>query len=133
MLTYSLEKRGDKPRYLYLYNEIKKDIIAGKIKSGEKMPSKRALAEHLGTSVITVENAYAVLADEGYIYSLERSGYFVCDIHSVSARTSAPSPATAPIKDEIISEEIDFSFCCSTKVKCEINSGFRKKVKLNSF
>ncbi len=58
MLTYSLEKRGDKPRYLYLYNEIKKDIIAGKIKSGEKMPSKRALAEHLGTSVITVENAY---------------------------------------------------------------------------
>ena len=69
MFTYNLEKRGDMPRYLYLYSEIKKDIVAGKIKSGEKLPSKRTLADHLGVSVITVENAYAALADEGYIYS----------------------------------------------------------------
>ena len=82
MLTYDMKKSGDSPLYLYLYNEIKNDIIAGKLKNGEKLPSKRSFAEHLGVSVITIEYAYNVLFDEGYIYSEERRGYFVCNIEN---------------------------------------------------
>lgn len=56
------------------------------------MPSKRALAEHLGVSVITVENVYAQLLAEGYLDSRERSGYFVAgDFHF-----SAPKPSAVP-------------------------------------
>ncbi|MGI6069877.1 MAG: PLP-dependent aminotransferase family protein [Blautia sp.] len=80
MLTYSLEERGDMPLYEYLYQKMKEDILAGKLTAGEKLPSKRSLARHLQVGVITVENAYAQLAMEGYIYSLEKRGYFVSQL-----------------------------------------------------
>lgn len=64
--------------YEKLYEEIKQDIIHGRVTDGTKLPSKRAQAERLGISVITVENAYAQLIAEGYIAARERSGYYVC-------------------------------------------------------
>ena len=83
MLTYNLEQRNDEPKYYYIYKMIRKDIESGMIKKNEKLPSKRSLAEHLGVSLITVENAYQMLKDEGYIETRERSGYYVCEIHVV--------------------------------------------------
>ena len=77
MLTYNLEERGDTKLYEYLYLCIKNDILEGKIRNGEKLPSKRTLARNLGVSVITVENAYAQLLLEGYIISEEKRGYYV--------------------------------------------------------
>ncbi len=76
MLTYDLEKRGKISLYEYLYQCIRDDILSGKIKAGEKLPSKRALAKNHGISVITVENAYAQLIVEGYVYTQEKKGYF---------------------------------------------------------
>lgn len=83
MLTYNLEQRNDEPKYYYIYKMIRRDIERGKLKKGEKLPSKRSLAEHLGISLITVENAYQMLKDEGYIEPRERSGYYVCEIHVI--------------------------------------------------
>lgn len=80
MLTYSMNQRDEKTKYYYLYSAIKNDILSGTVKKNEKLPSKRSLAEHLGISLITVENAYQMLRDEGYIESRERSGYFVSEI-----------------------------------------------------
>lgn len=77
MLTYDLEKRGDLARYDYLYRCVKEDILSGRLRSGEKLPSKRALAHHLETAVVTVENAYAQLVAEGYVTAEEKRGYFV--------------------------------------------------------
>lgn len=79
LLTYVIEERGNKPVYIYLYECIKKDIMAGILLSGEKLPSKRSLASHLGIAVITVENAYAQLETEGYIIGIEKKGYFVAE------------------------------------------------------
>ena len=80
MLTYELERRGDMSRYEYLYRCIRSDIEQGAIGAGEKLPSKRALARHLGVSLSTVEGAYAQLAAEGYVQAAERRGYFACDL-----------------------------------------------------
>lgn len=88
MLTYSLERRGELPVYEFLYRSIRDDILSGKLKAGEKLPPKRGLAEHLGISVMTVENAYAQLLLEGYLRSEQRRGYFVCDLEG-----AAPAPA----------------------------------------
>ncbi len=63
--------------YLQLYRRVRDDIVAGRYPHGSRLPSKRALAESAGLSVITVEHAYAILADEGYIEARERSGYYV--------------------------------------------------------
>lgn len=80
MLTYDFEKRGKQSLYEYLYNCIKNDILSGKIKAGEKLPSKRTMAKNHSISVITVENAYAQLLVEGYIFSKEKRGYFASEI-----------------------------------------------------
>ena len=74
MLTYDLEKRGSLARYDYLYRCIKEDILSGRLKAGEKLPSKRALADHLKISKVTVETAYAQLAAEA---GLDLSGLTV--------------------------------------------------------
>ena len=88
MLTYDLEKRGREPLYHALYRAIRQDIAAGTLAAGEKLPSKRALAEHLGVSTVTVETAYQMLIDEGYAAARERSGYYVQAV-------GAPIPAPA--------------------------------------
>ena len=80
MLTYQLDKGAPQPLYVQLYRGIRLDIEAGAIASGEKLPSKRALAAHLGISVITVEAAYGQLEAEGYIEARPRCGFFTCDV-----------------------------------------------------
>lgn len=80
MLTYSFRDTGKDSLYEYLYKCIRRDILEGKIAPGEKLPSKRSFAKNLGISVITVENAYAQLVAEGYIYSVPKSGYYAAEI-----------------------------------------------------
>lgn len=63
---------------MQLYEQVRSDIIENRLKFSEKLPSKRFVSEELGISVISVEHAYSLLYDEGYIDSRQRSGYFVC-------------------------------------------------------
>ena len=67
-----------RPAYLKIYEALRGDITSGAYAPGERVPSKRTMAEQTDTSVITVEHAYNLLIDEGYIEARERSGYFVC-------------------------------------------------------
>lgn len=67
-----------RPAYLKIYEALRNDITSGAYALGERIPSKRTMAEQTDTSVITVEHAYNLLIDEGYIEARERSGYFVC-------------------------------------------------------
>lgn len=76
MLSYELDNTRSEPLYVQIYEKIKDDIELGEIKPDEKLPSKRAFAIQLGISVITVENAYNQLIDEGYIRSVPKKGYF---------------------------------------------------------
>lgn len=63
-------------KYLLLYRELKEKILSGHFETGEKLPSKRTLSDRTGYSVITVEKAYQMLIEEGYLTAKERSGYF---------------------------------------------------------
>ena len=80
VLTYSFENIESESMYEHLYRCIKQDILQKKLKSGEKLPSKRTFAKNLGVSTITVESAYAQLVAEGYLYTLPKRGYYVCDL-----------------------------------------------------
>ena len=96
MLTYQLTKGPGMPLYESLYRLIREDIRTGRLTSGEKLPSKRALAEHLEVSVITVEAAYQELLSEGYIRSQEKVGYFVEEYRRLPAAPAPPAPVAAP-------------------------------------
>ena len=93
MLTYELKKAPGVPLYEALYRCIRGDILSGTLAPGEKLPSKRALAQHLEISKITVEGAYSQLLAEGYICSREKVGYFV-------EALERPDPVSPPVLRE---------------------------------
>lgn len=94
MLDYNLEKRGEASLYEYVYQQIRDDIVAGRIAAGEHLPSKRAFASHLGISVITIENAYSQLLAEGYICSKPRRGYYACELSDAPVLPLAAGAST---------------------------------------
>ena len=75
-MKYLIDK-SNRPVYLQLYKQIRDDIVSENYPYNTKLPSKRSLAEETGVSTITVEHAYALLCDEGYVESRERSGFIV--------------------------------------------------------
>ena len=95
MLTYELKKAPGVPLYEALYRCIREDILSGALPAGTKLPSKRALADNLEVSKITVEGAYNQLLSEGYIRSREKVGYFVEAVDRLSQPVSGFSPPPA--------------------------------------
>lgn len=88
-MKYNLSKNGG-PLYIQLFECIKADILSGRISDGEKLPSRRALAENLGLSKNTVELAYRKLIDEGYSVARSRSGYFARRESPINTDISEP-------------------------------------------
>ena len=87
MLTYTLDKdKGHLSRELY--KALKNDIEGGKLKRGEKLPSKRTFARNCSVSTITVQNAYDQLVSEGYITAIEKKGYYVSDSVAKKSKVS---------------------------------------------
>ncbi len=113
-MKYFIDDAPHTPAYLQLYRQIRDDIIRGSYPYGSKLPSKRTLAEETATSVITVEHAYALLCDEGYLEARERSGYFVCfrTTDGFVAAEAAPRAIAAPRSGE--SPEFPFSVLAKT-------------------
>lgn len=111
MLTYSFANLQGESMYTHLYKCIKKDILEGTLKAAEKLPSKRMLAKNLGISLITVENAYAQLLVEGYIYSEPKRGYYVATLQQ-----QLPPASNAPVAQPIVApkEHITLSFAKSS-------------------
>lgn len=76
-MKYIIDITENVPAYLQLYLQVRDDIVKDIYPYNSKLPSKRTIAEEVGVSTVTIEHAYALLCDEGYIESRERSGYFV--------------------------------------------------------
>ena len=113
-MKYKIDKNL-RPVYLQIYKQIKEDIINGNFPYNTKLPSKRLLADETQTSTITVEHAYALLCDEGYVESRERSGFFVIFRNS----DGFAMPSSAELHNRVISyerhESPDFPFSVLAK------------------
>lgn len=109
MLTYVFEKNGT-PLYEQVYDCLKRDILAGVIRPGEKLPSKRTFASHNGISTITIQNAYDQLISEGYVYTIPKKGYYAAKINDM-LRVPKKSRISLDIKvpDAPESYEVDLS------------------------
>ncbi|MEE8835636.1 MAG: PLP-dependent aminotransferase family protein [Eubacteriales bacterium] len=98
-MRYTIRKENNRSAYIQLYEQMRDDITEGVYPYESRMPSKRLVAAETGVSVITVEHAYAILCDEGYIDARERSGYYVIyrdtDVLPVIGDGTAPSEKTA--------------------------------------
>ena len=127
MLTYELKKAPGVPLYEALYRAIRGDILSGKLAAGEKLPSKRALAENLEVSKITVETAYSQLLAEGYIVSREKIGYFVEDI----PRRQATTPVKTIREDAPAPELVDLTANGSARFPFSAWSRLQREVMLD--
>lgn len=65
------------PIYMQIKNQIIEGIAKGEIEEDEELPSVRALAEDIGINMHTVNKAYNILKDEGYIKIDRRKGAIV--------------------------------------------------------
>jgi GntR family transcriptional regulator/MocR family aminotransferase len=94
------------------------------------MPSKRAFAEHLGVSVITIETVYMQLVSEGYLFSKERSGFYVCDIDIPPKDRYkykvTPLLETSPSS----SSQTDFQFSSFARIMRRVISDYQEKLLL---
>lgn len=77
---------------------IAQGILSGRFRRGEKLPSTRRLAQHLGVSRITVTIAYTELLANDYLTSRGRSGYYVSENAPVPP-DFAPGPASTDAVD----------------------------------
>lgn len=95
-MNYHIDTSLPIPAYMQLYNYIVQDIISEIYPYGSRLPSKRTIAEETGVSVITVGHAIALLNDEGYVETRQRSGCFVIyhksDFHGVPVLQNSTFP-----------------------------------------
>lgn len=96
-----IKNKSDMPIYEQIEEQIKAQILEGKVEEDEQLPSIRQLARDLKISVITTTRVYTDLAEEGFIISVTGKGYFV-----------------APRNNELLRE----------RMLCEMEEGLEKAV-----
>lgn len=72
-----LTNAASQPIYDQIVSQVKAQILSGKLKEGDALPSLRALAKDLRISVITTKRAYAELEEAGFIDTVQGKGSFV--------------------------------------------------------
>ncbi len=86
-----LQDGSDVPVFKQIRNQIVMGISDGRLKPGEKLPTVRALAEEIGINSMTVNKAYQLLKQEGYIMTDRRNGVRVKESFSLTPELSAES------------------------------------------
>ena len=78
-MVIRIDQKSEEPLYLQIRSQIIAAIATGELVPGTALPSVRALASDLGINLHTVNKAYAVLRDEGYVLMRGRSGAYIAD------------------------------------------------------
>ena len=91
LLTFDFS--SNTPLYIQLRNQIIIGIADGRLISGEKLPTVRALAEESGINTMTVSKAYQLLKAEGYLVTDRRAGAVVRAPRGKAAGLSADQTA----------------------------------------
>ncbi len=126
-----IDNHSAKAAYLQLYERLREDIIEGVYPFGSKLPSKRLLAEESGVSVITVEHAYALLAEEGYIEARPRSGYYAI-YRERDFLSTALTAAVAPRKASPHHPHTAFPYSVLARTMRKVLSDYGEEILLKS-
>src|SRR5437868_12250852 len=78
--VFDFDKSSDTPMYVQIFAELRKLILTGQLRRGERLPSSRGLARELQVSRNTVVAAFDQLATEGYLQSRLGGGSYVASV-----------------------------------------------------
>ncbi len=127
-MKYTIDRSSHESAYLQLYRQLRQDIAEGAYPPGTKLPSKRQLAEELGLSLITVEHALELLADEGYAVPKQRSGFYA---GSGSPALTSAVRATIP-QMSLADMPEDFPFSVLAKVMRRVLTDYGERILMRS-
>ncbi|MBE0586228.1 MAG: PLP-dependent aminotransferase family protein [Desulfofustis sp.] len=96
-MRIALHKQPGSPIYLQISDFFSQAILDGKLAADTRLPSMRSLAQDLGVSRITVENAYARLEAEGLVASRVGSGTYVLPVLPVIVPLSSADVSAWPV------------------------------------
>lgn len=86
VIVISIDFSSDQALYIQLRNQIIYGIATERIKEGDPLPSVRQLADNIGINMHTVNKAYAVLKQEGFIKLDRRKGAYIdLDVNKIRA------------------------------------------------
>ena len=74
------EENTKKLKYYKLMEELKEQIVSGKLRAGDKLPSENELSRAYGVSRQTVRKALLILENAGYIYAEHGRGTFCSEL-----------------------------------------------------
>ncbi len=94
-MVITVDQAADEPLYLQIRDQVVAGIATGEIVAGQGLPSVRSLASDLGINLHTVNKAYAVLRDEGYVLMRGRKGAVVADPDLGMAASAATAAQAA--------------------------------------
>lgn len=79
----SIDFESEEAIYIQLCNQIIEAIAAQRLREGEALPSVRQMASTIGINMHTVNKAYSILKDEGYITLDRRGAIIALDINKI--------------------------------------------------
>jgi len=86
-MQFRIDNASDRPVYLQIIDQVKRDIALGRLAKDERLPTVRQLAQQLAINPNTIAKAYRQLEQEGIIVTRAGAGAFVAGLDSMLSRT----------------------------------------------
>lgn len=106
IMIIEIDFNSDEAIYIQLRNQIVMGIATSQLMVGDSLPSVRQLADHIGINMHTVNKAYSVLRQEGYIKLDRRKGAVIAIDYDHVLATSRVMSMLQPILAEAICKDI---------------------------
>ena len=97
-MQFRLDNASDRPVYLQIMDQVKRDIALGRLLREERLPTVRQLAQQLALNPNTIAKAYRQLEQEGIIVTRSGAGAFVANLDSMLSRA---------VRRRLLCDEID--------------------------
>lgn len=95
-----ISQSSQTPLYLQIYDQVSTQILNGKLKAGEKLPSLRHVATELRVSIISVKGAWEKLEADGFVVTAPGRGVYVAE-HEFETVSRKKEIAVALLKEPL--------------------------------
>jgi len=97
-MQFRIDNASDRPVYLQIIDQVKRDIALGRLAKDERLPTVRQLAQQLAINPNTIAKAYRQLEQEGVIVTRAGAGAFVANLDSVLSKA---------VRRKLVCEELE--------------------------
>ncbi len=97
-MQFLIDNASDRPVYLQIMDQVKRDIALGRLALEERLPTVRQLAQQLAINPNTIAKAYRQLEQDGIIVTRAGAGAFVAGLDSLLSRA---------VRRKLICDELD--------------------------